>query len=101
MAALTRAADTCRAAGDPRSRGQLMADTLVERVTGQTRADQTPVEIQLQITDQTLFGDGSDPGWLHGYGPMPAAYARTLLRDPRRRRRKPGSAGSSPTPSPG
>ena len=33
-AALTRHADTLRAAGDPRTRGQLMADTLVERTTG-------------------------------------------------------------------
>ncbi|MHA7224134.1 DUF222 domain-containing protein, partial [Arthrobacter sp. RHLT1-20] len=32
--ALTRHADTLRAAGDPRSRGQLMADGLVERTTG-------------------------------------------------------------------
>ena len=33
-AALTRAADTLRATGDPRTRGQIMADTLVARVTG-------------------------------------------------------------------
>ena len=38
-AALVSAADSARAAGDPRSRGQVMADTLVERVTGQARAD--------------------------------------------------------------
>ena len=36
-ATLTRVADQARAAGDPRSRGQVMADTLVERITGQTR----------------------------------------------------------------
>ncbi|MDQ0619369.1 hypothetical protein QFZ33_003393 [Arthrobacter globiformis] len=33
-AALTRQADTLHAAGDPRSRGQLTAETLVERTTG-------------------------------------------------------------------
>ena len=33
--ALSTEADRCRAAGDPRSRGQIMADTLVQRVTGQ------------------------------------------------------------------
>ena len=37
-AALTRSADTARAGGDARSRGQIMADTLVERVTGQSSA---------------------------------------------------------------
>jgi hypothetical protein len=36
-AALTRHADTLRAQGDGRGRGQIMADTLVERVTGQSR----------------------------------------------------------------
>ncbi len=34
-AALTRVADTARAHGDPRSRGQLMADTLTARLTRQ------------------------------------------------------------------
>lgn len=34
-AALTRAADAARAAADERTRGQVMADTLVQRVTGQ------------------------------------------------------------------
>ncbi|MEO5316939.1 DUF222 domain-containing protein, partial [Pseudarthrobacter sp. CC12] len=33
-AALVRDADTARAAGDDRSRGQVMADTLIERLTG-------------------------------------------------------------------
>jgi len=55
--ALLRAADTARATGDPRGRGQVMADTLVERVTGQTNADQVPVHINLVMTDHTLFGD--------------------------------------------
>ena len=54
-AALSRAADSLRATGDERGRGQIMADTLVERVTGQTTADQVPVEVQLVITDRTLL----------------------------------------------
>ncbi|MFF2604991.1 HNH endonuclease [Arthrobacter koreensis] len=56
-AALSRAADSLRASGDARSRGQIMADTLVERVTGQAAADRVPVEVQLVITDRTLFTD--------------------------------------------
>ncbi|GAA1356260.1 HNH endonuclease signature motif containing protein [Arthrobacter koreensis] len=54
-AALSRAADSLRASGDARGRGQIMADTLVERVTGQAAADRVPVEVQLVITDRTLF----------------------------------------------
>ena len=53
-AALTRHADTLRTAGDPRTRGQLMADTLVERTTG-TPGGITGIEIQLVMTDRTLL----------------------------------------------
>ena len=53
-AALTRHADTLRNAGDPRTRGQLMADTLVERTTG-TPGGITGIEIQLVMTDRTLL----------------------------------------------
>ena len=52
--ALTRSADAQRSAGDPRSRGQLMADALVERTTG-TPGGISGVEIQLIMTDRTLF----------------------------------------------
>lgn len=81
MAALTRAADAGRACGDARSRGQVMADTFVERLTGQTAADQTPIEVQLVMTERSLLSDDHTPAWLHGYGPVPAAYARLVLRN--------------------
>jgi hypothetical protein len=84
--ALRKAADTAIAAGDGRSRGQLMADTLVERVTGQATAAGVPVEIHLVMSDRTLLGqddDGDDeaseqPAHLAGYGPIPAGLARRL-----------------------
>ena len=38
-AALTAEADRAKAAGDPRSRGQIMADTLVNRVVSPSVAD--------------------------------------------------------------
>ncbi len=79
MAALLQEAAARRAAGDERSRGQVMADTFVLRVTGQLRADQTPVEIQLLVTDRTLFASAQTPAWLQGYGPVPAPFARDLL----------------------
>lgn len=80
FAALTRAADTARATGDDRSRGQLMADTLVERVTGQASADAVPVEVHLVMTDQALLAGDSEPADLDGVGPIPAPLARNWLR---------------------
>lgn len=84
-AALKAAADTGVSAGDPRGRGQLMADTLVERITGQSTADAVPVGVQLVMTPQTLFGpDGSaaanTPAHLPGYGHVPGEVARELVR---------------------
>lgn len=77
--ALSRHADSLRARGDTRSRGQIMADTLVERVTGQARAGGAPAEIQLVMTDRALLGQDSTPARLAGYGPLPAAVARGIL----------------------
>jgi predicted hotdog family 3-hydroxylacyl-ACP dehydratase len=71
-ATLTRVADQARATGDPRSRDQVMADTLVERITGQTTADAVPVTVNLVISDQALLDGGHQPAWLQGYGPIPA-----------------------------
>ncbi|NUT73000.1 HNH endonuclease [Pseudarthrobacter sp. C4D7] len=76
-AALVRDAGTARAAGDDRTRGQAMADTLVERVTG-TPGGISGVQIQLVMTDHTLLHAGPDPARLSGYGTIPAAQARTL-----------------------
>ena len=79
-AALTREADRLRASGDPRGRGQVMADTLVCRATGQATADGVPVEIQLVMSDEALLGNGSTPARLVGHGPVPAGVARELAR---------------------
>ncbi|WP_328699839.1 HNH endonuclease [Arthrobacter sp. 8AJ] len=76
-AALCRDADTARSAGDHRSRGQVMADTLVERVTG-TPGGVTGVQIQLVMTDHTLLQAGAEPARLPGYGTIPAEQARTI-----------------------
>ncbi|GAA4706737.1 HNH endonuclease [Nocardioides conyzicola] len=71
-ATLTRIADQARSAGDPRTRGQVMADTLVERITGLADATAIPVVVNVVISDQALLGDSVEPAWLHGYGPLPA-----------------------------
>ncbi|MGO4191525.1 DUF222 domain-containing protein [Arthrobacter sp. YAF17] len=77
-AALARHADSLRSAGDPRTRGQLMADALVERTT-RTPGGITGVEVQLVMTDRTLFQGDSEPARLPGYGIVPASWARELL----------------------
>jgi hypothetical protein len=78
-AALTKHAATLRAAGDSRTRGQIMADTLVERVTGQAKAPDVPVEVQLVMTDRSLLTGDDTPGRIVGQGPVPAALARALV----------------------
>ncbi len=76
--ALSQDAEAKRAAGDPRSRAQIMADTLVERVTGQTKASDVPVEVNLLLPAQTLLARPGTPGRdepavIPGHGPVPAA----------------------------
>jgi hypothetical protein len=92
-AALNAAAGSAQAAGDPRGRGQVMADTLVDRLTGRaggqpqpdpaswdqstqsgsadasdrdgpSRGDGVAVELQLVITDDTLLRGGDAPALL-------------------------------------
>jgi Domain of unknown function (DUF222)/HNH endonuclease len=82
-AALVRDVEGARAVGDPRGRGQVMADTLVERVTGQRAASDVPVEVQLVMPLEALIDEGQRPAHLSGYGPLPAAQARRLVRDTR------------------
>ena len=79
-AALVKAADRLKAQGDERGRGQLMADILVERVTGQPARNPAKIEVQLVMTDRTLFQGDSEPAHLAGYGIVPAQWARDLLR---------------------
>ncbi len=81
LAALSRDADTRIASGetDGRGRGQLMADTFVERLTG-TPTGTLRAEIQLIMTDRALLAGDSEPAYLPGYGTVPAQYARDLLR---------------------
>ncbi|MDF2093770.1 DUF222 domain-containing protein [Knoellia sp. 3-2P3] len=84
-AALHAAVGAARATGDgaapdPRGAGQVMADTLVERLTGQATAAAVPLEVQLVLPAETLLG-GDEPATLPGEHPVPAAFARRLLTD--------------------
>ena len=78
-AALKQAADTARATGDGRGRGQVMADTLTTRITGHDTADRQPVAVHLVMTDRALFTTDDTPAIVVDHGPIPAELARRLV----------------------
>ena len=81
LAALTRHTDTVKAAGDARSRSQIMADSLTERLTGQAPAQGAPVELNLTVpVEHLLDPNDSTPGEIVGHGPIPAGLVDDLLR---------------------
>jgi Domain of unknown function (DUF222) len=87
LAALRRHTDSVVAAGDARTRDQIMADTLVERVTGQARATDVNVEVGIVLpADALLDPDAGGAADVTGYGPIPAEIAHEILADTRVRR---------------
>jgi Domain of unknown function (DUF222) len=74
--ALKKAADTRL---DGRGRGQTMADTLVERITGRPAEVPVPIAVDMVITDKSLLAGDSTPAHVPGYGPIPASIARRLI----------------------
>jgi hypothetical protein len=80
LAALRRHTDSTVAAGDGRTRDQIMADTLVERLTGQTRAVDVNVEVQITLPLQALTDPTSArTATIAGYGPLPGDLARDII----------------------
>ena len=78
-----QAAESAKATGDERTKAQIKADTLVERITGQATATAIPVEVQLVMTSDALLGRSEEPAQLPGHGPLPAFLARRIItRDP-------------------
>ncbi|MEJ7831716.1 MAG: DUF222 domain-containing protein [Nocardioides sp.] len=73
---LRKSAGAMRAAGDPRGLGQLMADLLVERLTGQASAAAVPLEVSLVMTPDTLFGFSDQPARTAQGDTVPAETAR-------------------------
>ncbi len=87
LAALRQAADAATATGDGRSRDQVMADTLVERVTGQAAATDVTVEVGIVIpVDALTDPDGVATGEVVGHGPLPGGIVADLLRTSRGKR---------------
>ena len=104
-AGLRRHAARLKAEGDARSRDQIMADTMVELLTGRARAEDLDIEVQITMPfDSLLDPDGPDPenlggdgsstaeanepsvrvgrsgtAQLVGYGPLPLALAREIV----------------------
>jgi Domain of unknown function (DUF222) len=67
---------TVKASGDQRSRDQIMADTIVERLTGQVQATDVNAELQIVMDlDALLDANNHKPAELAGYVPLPAELA--------------------------
>ncbi len=80
-ATLMRDAASVVAAGDDRTKSQIMADLLVERVTGISTATAIPVTVNVVLSDEALLGGGAEPADVPGYGPIPAGVARQWVHD--------------------
>ncbi|WP_454860749.1 DUF222 domain-containing protein [Promicromonospora soli] len=85
-AQLKKLAESVKATGDERGAGQIMADTLIERVTGREpgKADEVPVTVNLLVSDQTLLAGGDEPavvveGMAAGAGSVPGPVVRNLV----------------------
>ncbi|WP_246490670.1 DUF222 domain-containing protein [Brevibacterium oceani] len=81
FANLTKSAQSVIATGDAggRSQGQIAADLLVERVTGQESAAAVPTEVHLIMQASSLFEPGEESAWFPGVGPIPAQVARDFV----------------------
>jgi hypothetical protein len=91
LAALRAHTDTVKNTGDPRTRDQIMADTLVERVTGQATAGDVHAEVAIVIpVDALTQPDTADTAAqvaeIVGHGPIPATLAKEILAGSRGRR---------------
>ncbi|MDQ3158227.1 MAG: HNH endonuclease [Actinomycetota bacterium] len=77
--ALDAAAAAAKAAGDLRTRGQVMCDEFVARATGQKKATDVNIEIGLVMTAGSLMRTDQSPALLAGYGPIPPELAHNLI----------------------
>jgi len=84
-ASLTAEADRRKSAGDPRSRGAIMADTLVRRVLAPHLAAvdggpaEVPLHIHVVVSDTVLLGDRDGSGQVDGFGPVPGDLLREWI----------------------
>jgi hypothetical protein len=74
-------------ADDVRTMDQLRADALVNAVLNGIGGDLPTTQgnrpaINVTVALSTLTGRSEEPGWLDGYGPITAGYARQIAHDP-------------------
>ena len=80
LAALRRHTDGVVAGGDDRTRDQNMADTLVERLTGQAIATDVAVEVQIILpADLVTDPDSRRTATVAGAGPLPGPLAHEVI----------------------
>ena len=66
---------------DDRTHAQVMADTLIERLTGKVRAEDVAVSVDVVVSADVLVGGSDAAAEVPGYGPIPADTARSLIAD--------------------
>ena len=80
LAALRRHTDGVVATGDERTRDQIMADTLVERLTGQARAADVAVEVQIILpADLATSSTSARTATVTGAGPLPGPIVHDVV----------------------
>ncbi|MEH3157008.1 MAG: HNH endonuclease [Gordonia paraffinivorans] len=79
-AALKQHADGLVGDGD-RTHAQVMADTLLERLTGKATADDVAVSVDVVVPADVLVGGADGAAEVTGYGPIPAETARGMIAD--------------------
>ena len=77
--ALLEVASKRRSKDDKRTDAQVMADTIVERITGQEIALAPVADGQPDHDGPNTAGGDSEPAYLKGYGTISAEYARWLI----------------------
>jgi hypothetical protein len=79
-AALRKAVHEVWAQSEPvfRGQGQIMADTLVERLTGQASAEDVDIQVQVMVPFEALLDPDSPlPAEIPGHGPVPVDLLAT------------------------
>ena len=80
IASLRQRADLLRSTGDPRTRDQIVADELCNRLDVPAVAGARRVGVQLVMSAEMLLGiDRTTPAHLAGYGPITPTTAAALL----------------------
>ena len=79
-AALKKQADLiCRS--DDRTHAQVMADTLLRRLTGVAVPGAVPLAVDAVVSAEVLTGESAAAAEVPGYGPVPADTARSMIAD--------------------